>query len=547
MEDIQKQIDKCISPGEVIATTPNEFTSSRSISPNTTTMANQQQQQQQQQQQEQVEATGSSSGSSTTNHKEIILKKLEEIPLDKLKEIITNQIDLEIQLKHKELQLTEIITNQIDLEIQLKHKELQLTNKEINKIESQLLILRKFFDIPTDVKLTNEPNDFTIKYFDILNKSLSSTYENIMKLQQQQQQLQPLQEHQSQGIPIEHSQYPVNPAGISPPTPAGSSSGHIYRTRSTTSSLRPSSTSHITTSQSSYPQQQHPQPSAYPPYNQRALGCLYRRTDGVVVRLKCPDCQRSNFSSAQGFLNHSRIAHAKEYTSQDAAALKCGEILPEIKQDIQGEESLRRLNEKGIDPNRNLNICEISFGGTGGAASTIPSTNANTKTHGIHQQGSASRMPTKQEILLMRTKSPKPHILTSLHHHKLTSESELFKKLMKEGKMKREEYEQLIKDTEEQIEHPQFLDDELNDQEDDGESEASSGLSANPSSTSLPSLHKRRQSRGGINIANIANGGNENREENANDDEVESEEEAKSTSEELVDDNTPDIKRRKKS
>ena len=92
----------------------------------------------------------------------------------------------------------------------------------------------------------------------------------------------------------------------------------------------------------------HRRPSIASGIRNPSLGCLYRRTDGVVVRLTCPNCQRSNFSSAQGFLNHSRIAHSKEYTSQDAAALKCGDILPEIKQDLTGEASIKMLVERDL-------------------------------------------------------------------------------------------------------------------------------------------------------------------------------------------------------
>ena len=32
-----------------------------------------------------------------------------------------------------------------------------------------------------------------------------------------------------------------------------------------------------------------------------SLGCLYRRTDGVVVRLTCPNCQRSIFHQHKAF------------------------------------------------------------------------------------------------------------------------------------------------------------------------------------------------------------------------------------------------------
>lgn len=237
--------------------------------------------------------------------KQSLLDKLETIPTETLRNILTNQVDLEIRLKHKELQLTE---------------------EELGKCEAQMLAIRKFFEVPNNVNFKSEPNDFTLKYYDVLNKSLSVNY---TKLQQQQ-------------YVHDHPTFKENIFVDSEPI-------HSYRTRSTTSSLRPSL----------------PGPAL------RIAGCLYRRTDGVVVKLTCPDCQRSNFSSAQGFLNHSRIAHSKEYTSQDAAALRCGEILPDDFQDEEGLASLKNLKLKELDPTKNLNVNEIYFNGLSNTLNTV--------------------------------------------------------------------------------------------------------------------------------------------------------------------------------
>lgn len=237
--------------------------------------------------------------------KQSLLKKLDSIPTETLRHILTNQVDLEIRLKHKELRLTE---------------------DELGKCEAQMLTIRKFLEVPNNVSFQHEPNDFTLKYYDVLNKSLSVNY---TKLQQQQY----LNEHPTFKENIFTDTEPV----------------HSYRTRSTTSSLRPSLNG----------------PAI------RIPGCLYRRTDGVVVKLTCPDCYRSNFSSAQGFLNHSRIAHSKEYTSQDAAALRCGEILPDEFQDEEGLASLKNLKEKTLDATKNLNVNEIYFNGLSNSLNTV--------------------------------------------------------------------------------------------------------------------------------------------------------------------------------
>lgn len=259
-----------------------------------------------------------------THDKEQLVEKLKSIPIEKLQEIITNQIDLEIRLKHKELNLTE---------------------EEIGKCESQMITLRNYFKIPREKSIESEPSDFTMKYYDLLNRSLSVNHD--------QNDLKDFAlNHEANILLGNNSLSELN--GFDPTfsnDPYALNGGHIYRTRSTTSSLRPLSDNigkTITT-----------------------VGCLYRRTDGVVVKLTCPDCRRSNFSSAQGFLNHSRIAHTQEYTSQDAAALICGEIIPDDEQDEEGLNSLKVLRKKGFDPSKNLNINEIYFNGLSTSLNTV--------------------------------------------------------------------------------------------------------------------------------------------------------------------------------
>lgn len=66
--------------------------------------------------------------------------------------------------------------------------------------------------------------------------------------------------------------------------------------------------------------------SGYPPPRDKAGPLILKRsTDGQLVKLVCLDCRRDNFSSAQGFINHCRIAHNRGFASHDAAALACGE------------------------------------------------------------------------------------------------------------------------------------------------------------------------------------------------------------------------------
>lgn len=54
---------------------------------------------------------------------------------------------------------------------------------------------------------------------------------------------------------------------------------------------------------------------------------LKRSSDGQMVKLVCLDCDRGDFSSAQGFINHCRIAHHRGFESHDAAANACGQAV----------------------------------------------------------------------------------------------------------------------------------------------------------------------------------------------------------------------------
>lgn len=292
--------------------------------------------------------------------REALVQKLNNIPIEALRNILSNQVDLEIRLKHKELKLTE---------------------EEIGKCEAQMLALRNFLEVPSEVTFRSEPNDFTLKYYDILNKSLSVSYTRLQQIQFSQ----------------ENPQFKENIFTEGDAT-------HSYRTRSTTSSLRPSVGG----------------PAV------RIAGCLYRRTDGIIVKLTCPDCHRSNFSSAQGFLNHSRIAHSKEYTSQDAAALSCGEVLSDEYQDEEGLASLAKLRSKSIDLATNLNINEIYFTGLSRSLNTVHRGLSQDLTAKVNEDSSAAHNDPKYE------ESETHELMKKLIKNGVTPDAESFNAMVRE-------------------------------------------------------------------------------------------------------------------
>ncbi|KAH6652656.1 hypothetical protein BKA67DRAFT_592938 [Truncatella angustata] len=66
-------------------------------------------------------------------------------------------------------------------------------------------------------------------------------------------------------------------------------------------------------------------PSGYTQPKGKAGPCILKRAaDGKMVKLVCVTCHREDFSSTQGFINHCRIAHKKEYKSHEEAAVACG-------------------------------------------------------------------------------------------------------------------------------------------------------------------------------------------------------------------------------
>lgn len=67
-------------------------------------------------------------------------------------------------------------------------------------------------------------------------------------------------------------------------------------------------------------------PHSYPEAKEDKGPMIVKRSsDGQRVKLVCLDCRRSDFNSVQGFINHCRIAHSRNFQSHDAAAVACGE------------------------------------------------------------------------------------------------------------------------------------------------------------------------------------------------------------------------------
>ena len=76
---------------------------------------------------------------------------------------------------------------------------------------------------------------------------------------------------------------------------------------------------------------------------------IFRRYDGILVVITCSFCQRDNFTSAQGMVNHTRLKHHKTYSSQPLTILFNQVLLPDEKQD---PEVLKKFESLKLDPHK---------------------------------------------------------------------------------------------------------------------------------------------------------------------------------------------------
>ena len=81
-------------------------------------------------------------------------------------------------------------------------------------------------------------------------------------------------------------------------------------------------------------------PHGYPEAKEEKGPMIVKRSsDGKMVKLVCLDCRRSNFNSAQGFINHCRIAHSRQFLSHDTAIEASGEEIDMEIEAVLGESS----------------------------------------------------------------------------------------------------------------------------------------------------------------------------------------------------------------
>jgi ADA HAT complex component 1 len=223
------------------------------------------------------------------------------------------------QMKPDKEILRQTLDSQISLEILLKHNELRLIDQEIAKCQIALEQLRRCTEIPYPI---NRPSE-SVSHGQ--GPALRSSKPAVLPGSPSPWGVAdgPYTRHYAKWLlpdPLFDGGDRPGKAGLK--TPAGKTPTKGRTTRG--SFADPSNAPGPSKAQRAGKFQA--LSSGYPQPKDKAGPMIQnRKSDGLLVKLVCLDCRRDNFSSAQGFINHCRIAHGRNFASHDAAADACGE------------------------------------------------------------------------------------------------------------------------------------------------------------------------------------------------------------------------------
>ncbi|KAI1616631.1 ADA HAT complex component 1 [Exophiala viscosa] len=211
-----------------------------------------------------------------------------------------------------------VIQTQIGLEILLKHKELRLIDQEIAKCQASLEQLRRCKEIPYP-----GTQHLSAAVSEGTGSALRSAFPTPLPQSPAPWAVTdgPYSRHYAKWLLPDTRFDGGEPDSLS----AVSAGKSPLKSRSTRGSFEMPSVS--TSARSSRGGKLKALPAGYGQPKEKATGPMIvkRKSDGLSVKLVCPDCGRHDFGSAQGFINHCRIGHGRSFASHDAAADACGE------------------------------------------------------------------------------------------------------------------------------------------------------------------------------------------------------------------------------
>lgn len=220
--------------------------------------------------------------------------------------------------------LQRTIESQFSLEILLKHQELRLIEEELAKCQIAYEQLRRCRLIPYPATLSTEPATDTGGIdagLEVRRQDKDGPWAPAPGVTDG-----PYTRHYARWL-IPDPMFDGEPNQAEPPavktTEASKtvSEGRTTRSNATEVAVKPNA-GRIRGAPS---KKQAPSSACAQPKDKSGSLIIRRSSDGRLVKLACLDCGRGNFSSAQGFINHCRIAHHRGFDSHDAAANACGE------------------------------------------------------------------------------------------------------------------------------------------------------------------------------------------------------------------------------
>ena len=214
------------------------------------------------------------------------------------------------------------VEHQFNVEILLKHKELQLIDQELAKCQVALEQLRRCHLIPYPSAQVDA--EAMLRVASGTGPAIKSTHHMPQWAPSFGISEGPYSRHYAKWLIPD-----TNFDGIQPEMYRESSRANrsIPEGRSTRHSITDTFSPYqkSRTQRGSHSQKLQALSHGYPVEKAKVGPCVLTRNDGQVVKLVCIDCNRENFSSTQGFINHCRIAHKREFKSHEEAATVSGQ------------------------------------------------------------------------------------------------------------------------------------------------------------------------------------------------------------------------------
>lgn len=217
----------------------------------------------------------------------------------------------------------EVIENELGLEILLKHNELRLINQELAKCQVALEQLRRCHLIPYPVNIPTPG-----QVLNVVNGTGPALKPKAGEVPQWAPPFGvtdgPYSRHYAKWLIPDPKFDGFHPQPVARAESARSRASMDGRSMRNGMAELGTSQTRGRPVRGTAGQKLHSLTNGFPQQKATAGPCVLKRGDGQTVKLVCIDCHRENFSSTQGFINHCRIAHKRDFKSHEEAAIHCG-------------------------------------------------------------------------------------------------------------------------------------------------------------------------------------------------------------------------------